>query len=152
MPDRQHRMRYILFAILICLNFYLLTFFSKKFDRPFLLKLFPAMIPIIIAFFFGIGFALKMLHIRMNFVASQALISAMMSLIVISMINFADQLFSYILDSVIKFHETNNAANLGRQPIKFFIDNQVHLKQAASAIWFLGSVLMLYGIWLGDPP
>lgn len=143
-------MSYLLTVILICLNFYLLFYFSKKFERPFLLKLFPAMIPVVIIIFFGIGFVLKLAHIQMNFITSQALISAMMSLIVISIINFTNQFFSYMVDSIIEFHQKNNANNLGKQPIKFFIDHQIKLKQVTSVIWFLGSVLMLYGIWLGD--
>ncbi|TCD11009.1 hypothetical protein EZ449_05780 [Pedobacter frigidisoli] len=85
----------------------------------------------------------------MNFVTSEALISAMMSLIVISLINFVNQFFSYIVDLVVKFHQRNNAANLASQPIKFFVDNQTMLKRVATLIWFFGSGLMLYGIWLG---
>ncbi|MFC3365331.1 hypothetical protein ACFOG5_19325 [Pedobacter fastidiosus] len=135
--------------MLISLNFYLLFSFSKKFERQYLLKLFPAMIPIVIVLFFGFGFALKLLHIQMNFVTSETLISAMMSLIVISLINFVNQFFSYIVDLVVTFHQKKNAANLGRHPIKFFVDNQIMLKRVTTLIWFFGSALMLYGIWLG---
>lgn len=145
-------MRYLLFIILNCLNFYLLFFFSKKFERSFLLKVFPALIPIVVVLFFAFGFVLKLSHFQMNFITSQALLSAMMSLIVISLLNFVNQFFSYMVDSIVAFHQKNNASNLGRQPIKFFIENQTKLKQVASVIWFLGSVLILYGIWLGDQP
>ncbi|MBC6112787.1 hypothetical protein H7U22_20380 [Pedobacter sp. CCM 8938] len=107
------------------------------------------MIPIVIVLFFGFGFALKLLHIQMNFVTSETLISAMMSLIVISLINFVNQFFSYIVDLVVTFHQKKNAANLGRHPIKFFVDNQIMLKRVTTLIWFFGSALMLYGIWLG---
>jgi uncharacterized membrane protein SpoIIM required for sporulation len=68
------------------------------------------------------------------------------------MINFANQGFLYMVDSIVEFHQKNNETNVGRQPIKFFIVNQINLKQVATIIWFLGSVLMLYGIWLVDQP
>ncbi|MGY4385184.1 amino acid transporter [Pedobacter sp. UYP24] len=144
-------MRYLILLILICLNGYLLFFASKKYERPFLLKAFPALIPVIIILFLGLGLVVKLLHIPMKYVTSERLISAMMSLIVISMINFANQFSFYMVDAIINFHQKNNAANVGRQPIKFFIDHQIRLKQFATVIWFLGSALMLYGIWLGDP-
>lgn len=145
-------MRYLLFVVLNCLNFYLLFCFSKKFERSLLLKLFPALIPIVVILFFALGFVLKLSHGQMNFKTSQALISAMMSLIVISVINFINQFFSYMVDSIAGFHRKNNANNLGRQPVKFLIDHQTNLKVAASVIWFLGTALMLYGIWLADQP
>jgi amino acid transporter len=145
-------MRYLLFVIMICLNGFVLFYLSKKYERPFLLKAFPVSVPVIIVAFFVLGFIMKLLHLTMTFNLSQALISAMMSLIVIAMINFANQAFSYMVDVVIEFHRKNNADNLGRQPIKFFIDNQTRLKQVATVIWFLGSALMLYGIWLGEQP
>jgi amino acid transporter len=143
-------MRYLLFVILIFLNGFVLFFLSKKYDRPFLLKAFPVLIPIIIAFFFALGFIIKLLHLQMDFNTSQVLISAMMSLIVIALINFANQLFFFMVDSIVEFHKKNNAANINRQPIKFFIVNQIKLKHVATLIWFLGSALMLYGIWLGE--
>ncbi|MET4014236.1 uncharacterized protein (DUF486 family) [Mucilaginibacter sp. UYP25] len=125
-------------------------FLSKKYERPVLLKAFSVMIPVIIILFFGIGFVGKVLHIPMNYITSQALISGMMSLIVIAIINFANQFFFYMVDAIITFHQKNNAGNIGRQPIKFFIDHHTRLKQVATLIWFLGSALMLYGIWFGD--
>jgi len=54
-----------------------------------------------------------------------------------------------MIDAVATFHQKNNADNLSRQPIKFLIDHQTGLKKAAAVVWFLGAVLMLYGIWLG---
>jgi len=142
--------RYLLLALFICLNGYCLFLLYKKYARPVLMKAFPVSIPVTIVLIFGLGFLFKLLRIPMTYHIGQILISAMMSLIVIAMINFANQLFSYMVDLVVAFHQKNNVANIGRQPIKFFIVNQVVLKQGATVIWFLGSALMLYGIWLGD--
>jgi len=63
------------------------------------------------------------------------------------MINLFNQLFHFMVDTVVGFHQKNNVANLNRQPIKFFVSNQTKLKQIATIIWFLGSALMLYGAW-----
>ena len=131
--------RYILLALFICVNGCCLFFLSKKYARPFLIKAFPASIPITIVLIFGLGFLLKLFRIPMTYHISQALISAMMSLTVIAMINL-----------IVAFHQKNIVANIGRQPINFFIVNQAGLKQGATLIWFLDSALMLYGIWLGD--
>ena len=144
-------MRYILFVIFICINGYFLFILSKKQERPFLLKIFPISIPVVVVLFFIIGLIVKLLSVQMNYHISQALISAMMSLIVIAMVNFANQAFSYMIDAVAKFHQKNNASNLGLQPVKFLIDHQTSLKKMAAMVWFLGAILMLYGIWLGDP-
>ncbi len=141
--------RYLLLVLFIGLNGFILFFLSKKYKRSFLLKAFPALIPIVIVLGFVLGFIMKLLHIPMNFNTSQAFLSAMMSLIIISMINFVNQFFFYMVDSVVAFHQKNNVDNVGRQPIKFFIVHQIRLKQIATVIWFLGSALMLYGIWLG---
>jgi hypothetical protein len=145
-------MKHLLFVLSICLNCYSLFFLSKKYKRTFLLKAFPALIPIIIVVFFVLGLIVKLLGVQMDFSTSQLLISAMMSLVVISLTNFINQLFLYMVDAMVAFHLKNNTANIGRQPIKFFIDYQIQLKRVATVIWSLGAALMLYGVWLADQP
>ncbi|WP_166727805.1 hypothetical protein [Mucilaginibacter gilvus] len=44
-------------------------------------------------------------RILIQFITSQALISGMMSLIVIAIINFANQFFFYMVDAIITFHQ-----------------------------------------------
>lgn len=143
-------MRILLFVLCICLNCYFLFFLSKKYQRPFLLKAFAALVPITIAVFFALGLMLKLLGIQMDFSTSQLLISAMMSLIVISMVNLANQAFSFMVDALAAFHQRHNAANLDRQPLKFLITNQIKVERFARVIWSLGAALMLYGVWLAD--
>ncbi|MBS7566755.1 hypothetical protein KHS38_20285 [Mucilaginibacter sp. Bleaf8] len=75
--------------------------------------------------------------------------SSIFALLVVLMINLVNQFFFYMVDTVVSFHQKNNTANLDRQPVKFLVSNQDTLKRAATIIWFLGSALMLYGIWLG---
>ncbi|OKS87631.1 hypothetical protein RG47T_3092 [Mucilaginibacter polytrichastri] len=63
------------------------------------------------------------------------------------MINLFNQLFQAGLDGMASFHQKNNAENLGRQPIKFFVTRRPLIRQIVAIIWFLGSALMLYGAW-----
>ena len=51
-----------------------------------------------------------------------------------------------MLDMLINFHYKYNAANITRQPIKFFIDNRDTIITVFSSIFFLVSSSVFYGI------
>lgn len=136
-----------MYLVCVLINFYLLFFLSKRLERPLLVKTFIALIPA--AVILGVLVMLLMKAVKFmpdaNFTA--AFFSIFFSIIVISMTNLANQLFSYMVDYIANFHQENNAANLNRQPIKAFVTQQGLLKRGAAVIWFLGSALMLYGVW-----
>ena len=135
--------------MLAALNFYILFVLSKKFDRPLLLKVFPALVPIVLIVWLLIGFVMWLMHVHLSLNSRELFISIVMSIVIILLNNFANQVFLFMVDSIINFHQKNNINNISKQPIKFIIVNQSNIKAAATTLWFLGSVLMLYGIWLG---
>jgi hypothetical protein len=106
-------------------------------------------IPVIIVASIVVALIIKLFGFTLNYAAGNAFIAAVLSVIIISVINLFNQLFHFMVDSVVGFHQKNNAANLNRQPVKFFVSNQTTFKRVATVIWFLGSALMLYGLWLG---
>jgi hypothetical protein len=142
-------MKIILWLLFVSLNLWLLFVLSKKIDRPVLIKGFILLMPAVIVIWLLIALSCRVLGFIPAAGFFDIFMAAFMSFMIIAMINIFNQLFYYMLDAVNSFHQKNNAGNLNRQPIKFFIDNQTMLKRAASIIWFLGSALMLYGVWLG---
>lgn len=143
-------MKILCWLLFVALNGYLLFIFAKKFERAYLMKLFAAGVPVVIVSFVVFALLIRLLGLHPNYVITFYAISTMMSLNLICLINFINQFSHYMLQHVIQFHQQHNAANVHRQPIKFFVDNQHTMMRVATVIWFLGSALMLYGVWLGD--
>lgn len=142
-------MKIVLWLLFVVLNLWLLFVVSKKFDRPSLIKGFILLIPAVCVISLLMALCFRGLSIHTGPVFLDIFLAVFFSIIIIAMINLFNQLFFYILDAVISFHQKNNAENLNRQPIKFFITNRDIIRQTATIIWFLGSALMLYGNWLG---
>lgn len=142
-------MKVIGWLFFVALNFWLLFFYSKTFERPVLIRRFIWAIPVVIVVSIVVALIIRLCGFTLDYAAGNAFITAVFSFIIIFMINLFNQIFHYMVDTVVAFHQKNNAANLNRQPIKFFITNQTTLKRVATVIWFSGSALMLYGVWLG---
>jgi hypothetical protein len=142
-------MKIICWLIFISFNSLIMFVLIKKFERAFLMKFFPACVPVILIVSILPMVIRWLLHISSGQVFRFYFLSIVFSLIIICLTNFANQVFFYMLDEVLSFHRQNNTANLNRQPIKFFIEHQSGLRLTSTIVWFLGSSLMLYGIWLG---
>lgn len=48
----------------------------------------------------------------------------------------------YNLNSLVKFHENNNADNLDKQPIKFYIQNKTAILRFAKGFYWFGFVII----------
>lgn len=56
-----------------------------------------------------------------------------------------------LVNFLIGFHETNNHANLERNPIRAVIENKSKILTAVKILFFtLGQCLPYYGIWIGS--
>jgi hypothetical protein len=143
-------MKILCWLLFVALNGYLLFYFAKKFERAYLIKLFAGCVPVVMVLFVITALVIKLLGFHPDLVFKFYIISIMMSLIAVCLINFVNQVFHGMVRQVIQFHQQHNAANVHRQPIKFFVDNQHTIMRVATVIWFLGSALMLYGVWLGQ--
>ncbi len=71
------------------------------------------------------------------------------SMLIILSIKFISIMYHRMVNIIIQFHQRYNEVNLNRNPIKFLMENQVKLKRIFTIIWFLGSIVMLSGIWFG---
>lgn len=142
-------MKIFCWLLFVGINFWLLFFLTKKFERSFLLKTFALGIPVLFVTAVAIILLMAATKLKPGDSFEFFFISSMFALLVLIMINLANQFFFFMIDSVVSFHQKNNAANIERQPVKFLISNQDALKRISTIIWFLGSALMLYGIWLG---
>ncbi len=68
------------------------------------------------------------------------------SLLIVVILGLFIQLAHLMVDMVIGFHTTYNAANLARNPIKFAIENRDTIKSIFTYGFFLGSFIMFYGV------
>jgi hypothetical protein len=143
-------MKVLCWILFLGLHGYLLFVFAKKFERAFLIKLFSAGVPVVMVSFVVFALVIRLLGLHPNYVFKFYAISTLMSLTIICMVNFVNHVFHRMVQYVLQLHQQHNAANVHRQPIKFFMDNQHTMMSVATVIWFLGSTLMLYGVWLGD--
>lgn len=71
------------------------------------------------------------------------------SCIIVIVISIANHLSHMLINYIIYIHEENNSENINRNPIKFLIEKKILLKKILTFIWFLGSLIMLSGIWFG---
>jgi len=143
-------MKIVCWLAFIIANFWLLFVFTTKFERANVIKVAIALVPALFLLAVVVMLLMKVAGLRPDENVKNIFFSTLMALVVLVMINLFNQLFFYMLDTVLAFHQKNNSANLERQPLKFFIENQMNIKRAATIIWFLGSTIMFYGIWLGD--
>ena len=65
----------------------------------------------------------------------------------LALLSLMNALFGAMVEAMIHFHETNNAAHLHRFPLRFAIGNRALLEIGFTCLWWSGSVLMFYGIW-----
>ena len=65
----------------------------------------------------------------------------------LALLSLMTALFSTMMEAMIRFHETHNAPNLHRFPLRFVIRNRALLEQGFTGLWWLGSMLIFYGIW-----
>lgn len=76
-----------------------------------------------------------------------ALVSTLMMMILLNLVLlFADAM----VDKLLNFQETKNQMNTGRNPVLFGLNNRPGIKSFYRIAFFLGSILMFYGIWLGE--
>jgi len=75
--------------------------------------------------------------------------NSLISFAIILTVAFFCQLVAMLIDRVINWHREHNKANLHRQPIRFAIKWQAQITAFATYFYFLASLLILWGIWLG---
>lgn len=70
-----------------------------------------------------------------------------LSILAVLLMNIIIIAADYIIDIQLKFHATHNAANSSRYPVRFLVKNEQAIRNGIRIIFFLGSLLVLYGVW-----
>ena len=94
------------------------------------------------------AYLLKILKVVMNKQSQQLFIDAFFTLMIIIFLNLFLLLADLMVNGVLNFHEKHNAENIDRNPIKLALNNKSRIKSFYRVMFFLGSVLGFYGIWL----
>jgi len=71
------------------------------------------------------------------------------TLMIIIFLNLIVLLADSMVNKLLHFQETNNTANIGTNPVKFALHNKSGVQSFYKIAFFLGSILIFYGIWLG---
>lgn len=83
-------------------------------------------------------------------VQSNIIFTIYVSIVITIMINIANQLSHLLVDSIINFHQKFNSNNINKNPIRFLINKKTEIKKNFTIIWFMGSLIMLSGLWFGN--
>jgi len=76
--------------------------------------------------------------------------AVMLSLVVMILMNLVVIAADAMTRKLFHFQETENTVNAGRNPIRFAMANKPGIKVWYRTAFFVGSILMFYGIWLGS--
>ncbi len=52
----------------------------------------------------------------------------------------------FVINRVVTFHNNHNSKNLGRQPIKFVVQNEASIIKIISISYWLAATLIIFGI------
>lgn len=102
---------------------------------------------IIVPLCFIVAIIINSLHITWTHEMRELVKSIIISSFVLVIILFIKVMVSIILDRLIYFHQTYNVANINRNPVKFFIEKRNLILNGFYLVFFLGSILMLYGAY-----
>ncbi|UOO87797.1 hypothetical protein LVJ82_09850 [Vitreoscilla massiliensis] len=74
-------------------------------------------------------------------------IKGYITLLVVFTLNFAAAFATQMVNKIVAFHQTHNAANLHRQPLRALIQYQHRIIVVYQALFMLGGVGMLWAVW-----
>ena len=139
----------IIFFILFTITNFLLIF-----------KVNPRFKPKVIAIAYGISFIvvpilmlssaylLNIFKVFMSEKSQKLYIDAFFTLMIIIFLNLFFLLADVMVNGALNFHEKHNAENIDKNPIKLALNNKSGIKSFYRLMFFFGSVLGFYGIWL----
>lgn len=142
-------MRTFFFIIFIIINF-ILIFKANQFFKPktaaISYGISLAAVPILMLA--GI-YLLRMFNFHADQKFQDIYFAVLFTLIVMILLNLVVLFADAMTHKLMHFQETENTANTGKNPIRFALDNQSGIKVMYRIVFFAGSILMFYGIWLG---
>lgn len=139
-------MKICCFLLFIIISFTLLYFCNDAKLKRWYMFLPPL---IIVPLCFIIAMLINALHIKWNHEMRELGKSIIISSFVLVIVLFAKIMVPFMLDNIISFHKTYNTSNLHRNPIKFFVDKRNYIINGFYFVFFLGSIIMLSGVYFG---
>lgn len=112
------------------------------------LKLLGLGIPVTFVIAILVMLAIRLMNIRPHDNLKGIFFSIVMSILTILLLNIMVITASYLIDHLVKFHQEQNASNVQRLPVSFLLKNQVIIKNVFKVLFFMGSLLMFYGLWI----
>jgi hypothetical protein len=137
-------MHFLLLLLFSALDGYIALVFFKQKTRQNAFKSFAALVG-----FAVVSSAITHLAIPATKRLTDVAQNALLSFSLILSVAFFCQLVAILIKRTIDWHREHNSANLHRQPIRFAIERQEQLITLATYFYFIGSLLILGGIWLG---
>ncbi len=74
----------------------------------------------------------------------------MFSLVVLVLLNLIDISANIMMHKLFQFQEVGNRVDIVRNPTRLLLKNRQRIKVIYRIAFFMGSILMFYGIWLDE--
>ncbi len=148
-------MKIIFLVFFIMLSFFLMFKSSETFEKKKIIIFCGVGIGLTILLFiispaivYGVS---KMVSVDINSI-DKILKSLFLSFLCLFFLNlFVFLVVENIINFLTGFHQNNNQANLGRNPVRFAVENRSKILTIAKIVFFvLGQCLPFYGIWIGS--
>jgi len=139
-------MQIIGWVLSLAANFYLLFFWSATKGIAAIVKRAIAAVVLGIVMTLAIALTWAAVGAAPSQAFDNAVFQCLFTVVVLAMTNVAHAAFRGMVETIASFHETHNAANIDRFPSRI-VRQRTGLQRFSAVVWWLGSGLMLYGVW-----
>jgi len=113
------------------------------------LKIYGWGIPITFAIAVLAMLLMKAMNMRPDEAVKGIFFGILMSVLTLLLLNIMVIGAGYLIEVLLKFQTNHNSANTSRFPVQFVVKNKEGIMLTLKIVFFLSSLLMLYGVWLG---
>lgn len=141
-------MNIIFFIIFTITNFLLIFKVNQRFKPKVTAIAYGISFIVVPILMLASAYLLRIFKVANGNVAEQLYINVVFTLMVIIFLNLFLLLSDVMVNGLLNFQERHNTANINSNPIKFALNNKLNIKSFCRILFFLGSILGFYGIWL----
>jgi|GEM_PF-6191272 len=140
----------IFFCILFGIINFILVFRIPDGDAKLrYLKIYGWGIPISFAIAVLVMLLMKAMNMRPDEAVKGIFFGILMSVLTLLLLNIIVIGAGYLIEMLLKFQTNYNSANTARFPVHFVVKNKEGIMLTLKIVFLLGSLLMLYGVWIG---
>jgi hypothetical protein len=141
-------MKYLMFLLFAAINLILVLKIPEGQDKLKMLKLTGLAIPVSLILAILVMLVIKAIGLvpgeqtkNMFFSVLMSVLTALVqvSIIIIGM---------FMIEKMLGFHQVYNSQNTDRLPVEFVVRNQQLIIYILKSLFFAGSLIMLYGLWV----